>query len=77
MNYNNKECERLQMASDYKNALQEKNAENNCLGEDLASISAAKTHAYALQRKQRVDAFLSYLYNKREAYIQNICAKML
>lgn len=75
--YNNKECEHLQMTSDYKNAIMERNAEHNCLEEELSSLSTSKNYVYALQRKQRVDAFLSYLYNKREAYIQNICTKIL
>lgn len=77
VNYDNTECERIRMASDYKCAQEESHAEHDYLGENMGSVSAAKTHAYSLQRKRRVDAFLNYLYNKREAYIQALCPKML
>ncbi|GAB1606875.1 dehydrodolichyl diphosphate synthase complex subunit DHDDS-like [Argonauta hians] len=81
VNYSQERLESSQLESDYKNVHTSSFDDTHShisdqLGMDHGGTSSSLS-TYTKERKERVSAFLNYVYAKRETYINNLCPKTL
>ncbi|XP_029649254.1 dehydrodolichyl diphosphate synthase complex subunit DHDDS [Octopus sinensis] len=76
VNYSHEKCESIQLESDYRCVHKDSENVHNCPSE-LNINRNSKELSYTRERKERVSSFLSYLYSKRDTYIENLCPKSM